>query len=82
MSKDSDRPTQTQKETQGALTTHSHTKKAKKVKETRIHGETERTSGLEDEQKEGRKRQSRHSKRENVELVEVNVKSSRSEVSK
>ena len=46
------------------------------MKETRKHGETERTSGLEDEQKEGIKRQSRHSKRENVELVEVNVKSS------
>ena len=31
---------------------------------------------------EGIKRQNRHSKRENVELVEVNVKSSRSEGSK
>ena len=37
---------------------------------------------IEDEQKEGIKRQNRHSKRENVELVEVNVKSWRSEVSK
>ena len=37
---------------------------------------------IEDEQKEGIKRQSRLSKRENVELVEVNVKSSKSEVSK
>ena len=66
----------------------SKTKKKRKLKIAKKSESNEKTrrdredKWIEDEQKEGIKRQSRHSKRENVELVEVNVKSSRSEVSK
>ena len=48
----------------------------KKVKETGKHGETKKKNmWMEDEQKEGIKRQSRRSKRKRVALVVVKVKS-------